>query len=346
MITNNPRDCERLAVKVSRYESHRDTQAQGVAVADFLLAIDQDKERQFIFEVYRQNLAKMITMGATAEQIKYYKKPFKLGSKCITPGGYYPTARKADAPGFEPSGLLCMDIDRKDNPGISSEDWATLPAAVMESQLGEFVCYIGESTSGYIYGGYYLLLAIPRTIDTARYKRLYLAVARWFERNGINVDKQAANQNHCRCCSAQTPGIGLPLVNTNPREWITEYKPQPKQPRTRFYDSRTTYQGELKRAAECVQDIVRAGRDITGNYSEWFDLALAFAREFGNDGEPLFIALSSCYDGFNEAESLAKYKSALAAKSTAKRRNITIRTFWGRAKAAGFNPRDYKAGKP
>lgn len=354
-ITHNPKECARLNVAVSHYPDHKTPQGEPLVLSSFLAYPGNNEFTVRRFRDYRNKLACMVAgqrlekdkakADALAKEITEYKKQFKLPNPCVTPGGLYPTQRTAAAKDFTPSGLLCLDIDRKDNPQFDSyKEWARLPLDLANSQLGQYICYIGESASGFNVGGYFVLFAIPTDTDAERYKRLYLALCRWFDMQGVKVDKAAANINHCRAMAYQDSAANpnLPLVNTEPQEWTTEYNPKPKKPKRAYFDNRNTLDSELQRAADCVNDIISAGVDLTANFDDWTALAFAFAYTFGRQGEPLFVALSSLYPKFNERETVAKYNNAMNQANG----KITIATFWDKAQAAGFSPRNYKAGKP
>ena len=265
------------------------------------------------------------------------KRELKTAAPYILPAAYYPQNHTADSP-RTPSGVLCVDIDRKDNLHISAADWASLPADLQASKFGKYCAFIGESRSGWERGGYFVLVPITGADD---YPQRFAAVARWMEGAGVKIDMAAKNMNHGRALTLQdnstrTGFCSLPIVNPAAEPYGAKYfEPRPeRKPAAACVGSKRS---EYERARRAAAYIARNGVQISDDFTEWTRLALAFATEFGEAGEALFLQVAEVSPKFRSRENDYKWKNA---KQTASGR-VGIATFWYLCKRAGLDIKSF-----
>lgn len=300
---------------------------------------------QFAAEIqtYReqvQRLADAQKVGDSAEvqRLENYKRTSKTNAPCVIPAGYYPTTHTGDS-FCEPSGLVCVDIDRKENLHISPEQWGNLPRDIMCSPFGKYCAFIGESRSGWQYGGYFLLVPITGADD---FKQRYAAIARHFERCGLMVDKQAANMNHCRALTIQDSASRgefdpLPISNNDAQPYPVKYAPpSPKRARN-FVQYTHNNAAEFERVQRCCEYLCTYGVVITDDFSEWTRCAFAFAAEFGAAGEELFLKIAELSPKFRESENAYKWRNAMNTNTG----RVGIATFWYMVKRAGIDIKQF-----
>lgn len=176
------------------------------------------------------------------------------------------------------TGLLCLDIDAKDNPSLSfgrvKEILSPLP----------YILYIGVSVRG---KGVFVIvpLAFPDRI-----REHFLSLERAFRNKGIVVDGACKDVTRLRCVSCTDD----PYLNENavPYRYTLEVKPRAVRPSA---DGRSRFRqgGNASRVEALVSRIVEGGVDITEPYDSWFKIGCALHSEFGEDGRRLFHAVSS-----------------------------------------------------
>lgn len=270
--------------------------------------------------------------NAEADRWEARKRELKTAAPYIIPAAYYP-GRHTGASNCTASGVLCIDIDRKDNLHIAASDWAQLPADLLQSKLGRYCAFVGESRSGWQIGGYFVLMLVPPD----NYAKRFAAVARWLEGAGVHIDRAAKNINHGRALTIQDNGTRtgfctLPVVNTNAETYpgiYAEPRPEPR-PAAAYTGSRQT---DYDRARRAVQYIVHNNICISDDFAEWTRLAMAFAAEFGEAGEALFLQVAEQSSKFRSSENNYKWRNA---KQTTSGR-VGIGTFWYLCKRAGMD---------
>lgn len=118
------------------------------------------------------------------------KKQIKLSLLQATISGVFAPTRSADNL-VKHSGLICIDIDRKDNLHIGNFD--TLIDDVLRHL--EQVAYASRSVSG---NGYFLIIPLKYP---NRHKQQFDALIRTFRDMGINIDRACGDVSRLRCQS-------------------------------------------------------------------------------------------------------------------------------------------------
>lgn len=245
----------------------------------------------------------------------------KSGLPCVTISAICPDGRKADD-AFEHTGLICIDIDGKDNPGFGSG--AELKAEVCK--IAE-VAYCSLSASG---NGCF---AILRLSHPENHPGHFLALQRLFKsRLGIVIDGQCKDVKRLRFASYDSE----PYINENAEPFrIIDMTITPKHnPRktTVAMGLRTwneSPEATLDKVARLTEEVVRRGIDLTDGYSNWIEIGMALAN-LGEAGREFFHAVSSVYTGYDRAKADTKFTNLL--RTT---RKVTIATFFHQCEAHG-----------
>ena len=204
------------------------------------------------------------------------------------------------------SGLICVDIDRKDNEHIANFD--TLIEDVL-SRIEE-VAYAAHSVSG---KGYFVIIPL-------RYPQLHKAqfeqLVRVFSDMGINIDRACGDVCRLRCLSYDEH----PYINLDVKPFSGIYR-EPKKSRQWCQCGYVESDVEEKVARLC-REIAMRHIDLTANYEDWVKIGAALSS-LGESGRQWFHLCSSQNSGYNSAECDRKFNNLL--RST---RQIGIGTFF------------------
>lgn len=272
--------------------------------------------------------------AAQLEHLQQEKKRLKTAAPCIIPAAFYPGTHTADSP-RTPTNIMCIDIDRKDNPQITRAEWGALPLDLLRSKMGKYVLFVGESRSGWERGGYFVLLRLTAADD---FPARFAAVEKWMSAAGVKIDRAAKNINHCRALTIQDNSTrsgfcSLPIVNPDAQPYPGMYhEPRPR-PKVYTGDRATDYE----RARKACNYIERHGINLADDFETWTRLAFAFAAAFGEAGEGLFLQCASASDKFRTTENTRKYRNALQTNTG----RVNIATFWHLCRQAGLNTKDF-----
>ena len=204
------------------------------------------------------------------------------------------------------SGLICIDIDRKENEHIENFDM------LIEDVLSriEEVAYAAHSVSG---KGYFVIIPL-------RYPQLHKAqfeqLVRVFADMGIYIDRACGDVCRLRCQSYDEH----PFINLDAKPFGGIYR-EPKKPRAWSQYGSAESDVEAKVARLC-REIAMRHIDLTANYEDWVKIGAALSS-LGESGRQWFHLCSSQNSGYNPAECGRKFNNLL--RST---RQIGIGTFF------------------
>lgn len=232
-------------------------------------------------------------------------------------GVFSPTRAKNNL--SQHSGLICVDIDAKDNPDIL--DWETLKHDL--SVLPQ-IAYCALSVSG---KGLFLVIPL-------RYPEKHLKQFRQlqidFRKMGIMIDSACSDITRLRCLSYDEH----PIINENATlyEGVYVEKPKHKSLPTCFI-----YEGENTSAevAVCCRKIQQCGIDITASYDDWLKVGCALTT-LGDNGRSLFHICSQQNAKYNAAKTDKMFTDLL-------RRNyqqVNIGTFFWMCKQYGITTKE------
>ena len=233
------------------------------------------------------------------------KRQIKMSLPQATISGVFSPTRSAENL-VRHSGLICVDIDRKDNEHIENFDM------LIEDVLSwiEEVAYAAHSVSG---EGYFVIIPL-------RYPQLHKAqfeqLVRVFADMGIHIDRACSDVCRLRCQSYDE----RPYMNIDAKPFSGIYR-EPKKPRVWCQCGYAESDVEEKVARLC-REIVMQHIDLTANYEDWVKIGAALSS-LGENGRQWFHLCSSQNSGYNPAECDRKFNNLL--RST---RQIGIGTFF------------------
>ena len=232
-------------------------------------------------------------------------------------GVFSPTRAKNNL--SQHSGLICVDIDAKDNPDIL--DWETLKQDL--SVLPQ-IAYCALSVSG---KGLFLVIPL-------RYPEKHLKQFRQlqidFRKMGIMIDSACSDITRLRCLSYDEH----PIINENATLYEGVYMEKPKH---KSFPTCFIYEGENTSAevAVCCRKIQQCGIDITASYDDWLKVGCALAT-LGEIGRSLFHICSRQNAKYNAAKTDKMFTDLL-------RRNyqqVNIGTFFWMCKQHGITTKE------
>ena len=232
-------------------------------------------------------------------------------------GVFSPTRAKNNL--SQHSGLICVDIDAKDNPDIL--DWETLKQDL--SVLPQ-IAYCALSVSG---KGLFLVIPL-------RYPEKHLKQFRQlqidFRKMGIMIDSACSDITRLRCLSYDEH----PIINENATLYEGVYVEKPKH---KSFPTCFIYEGENTSAEVAVycRKIQQCGIDITASYDDWLKVGCALAT-LGESGRSLFHICSRQNAKYNAAKTDKMFTDLL-------RRNyqqVYIGTFFWMCKQYGITTKE------
>ena len=251
------------------------------------------------------------------DQIKAAKKKVPA----VAPSALF-NGRRGMAYVQQHSGLINLDIDGKDNPGIADR------AARARVYADQYVFAGHVSVSGHG-------LSLYVQIEPEQHEAAFLQLEQYFLAAwGVHVDPACKDVSRLRFVSYD-PAL---YQNTNAHPFITRKK--------RFNTDRQQARRSVDRPA--VQDsgqyfeavfsqILAAGYDLTGSYYDWVKIGFAIASSYGEAGRQYFHEISKFHPKYKPAETDRQFSICLQPRpARIGRKTIKLSTFFYMAKQAGF----------
>lgn len=189
------------------------------------------------------------------------------------------------------SGLICIDLDAKDNPCMDAEE--------VKQRLAQYkeVAYVGLSVRG---KGLFVIVPIAYP---DRHEEHYRALEDDFRRLGLVTD--SACKDVCR----------MRVVSYDPQPYINEgastytaIKRRPMTPIRHFAynDGEET----VRKVYDLCRQIQDCNIDITEGYQNWFEIGASLAS-LGEDGREAFHLVSQQNTAYNFADAEKKFDNLL-----------------------------------
>lgn len=287
-------------IEITVYNGVRDTSGHRSTLLEFLTDVDIDRIKR---------------LRATKDADE--RKRIKLSLPQATISGVFSPTRSADNL-VSHSGLICVDIDGKDNQHI--ENFDTLIEDVL-SKIDEVV-YASRSVSG---NGYFVIMPLKYP---AKHKMQFEQLVRDFAEMGMNIDRACGDVCRLRCQSYDLHQH----INMSAKPYAGVY--HPPMPKIRYPTTIAEADAEDKVAQLC-REIAARGIDLTSTYDDWMKIGAALSS-LGESGRQWFHIVSSQNGGYNAAECDRKFNNLL--RST---RSIGIGTFFYACKQAGLDMPNY-----
>lgn len=187
------------------------------------------------------------------------------------------------------SGIMCIDVDGKDNPDMSIEDMKSIICA------WDYTCYCSMSTGG---RGVYALVKVPEdtfsSIDGENhYRAIFRAIQEDMQTEGIILDPACISPVQARFVSFDDDAY------YNRDSFV--YDRELSEPQTITAERVQAYTPDLeieyKRMESLLDQSESIGRDIAVTSIEWFKCGCAFAYSFGDSrGWYLFERMSAIWE--------------------------------------------------
>ena len=280
--------------KISFYSSVEDNVGTEISLRDFLFCDKYKEQIEHIRSITDEELQKSL------------KKQLPLA----TISGTFAPTRKAENL-VAHSNLLCIDIDKKDNMGVTwfddlKHEWHNIPQ----------ILYAGHSTCG---EGWF---AIFRIAHPNKHKAQFEALQRDFASSGLVIDRACKDVCRMRFISYDPePYVNESATSYN-KVWV-----EPKPTTHVFYSGGD----DMEQVEKCCQIITDRGIDITATYDDWFHVGAALAS-LGERGRSLFHMVSSQNAKYKAAETDRKFDNFLRNVSS-----IKIGTFFHICSQYGIN---------
>ena len=265
--------------KISWFTSMRDVEPKETTLGEFL-AMGAE---------YREQIERLRSCR-NADERKYLKSQLPQA----TISGVFCGNRKADNLAAH-SGLICVDIDAKDNPDVN--DFEHLKENVL-SRIDE-VAYAAHSVGG---KGYFVIIPLKYP---NQHKRQFAALQKDFAKLGITMDSACSDVSRLRSLSYDEN----PFINENAVLYSgidDEHKRtvQPFRPRYGFADDTD------ERVYMACMEIKRRHIDMTESYDDWVNIGFSLAS-LGESGREYFHIVSQQNPKYNARETDRKFDGFL-----------------------------------
>lgn len=218
------------------------------------------------------------------------------------------------------SGLICIDIDLKDNKHLGNYDQIKRVVST-----APFVAYCGISVSG---TGYFVIIPV---LSPKKHDQHFEAIRRLFERLKINIDITGKDINRLRFYSWDD----APYINHSavPFSYTREDKEpiSPIKMRRYKYAARNNTTSKVEAS---IKEITARCIDITDKYKHWYEIGFALATEFREAGRQYFHQVSQYHSGYKSDEADKKYTELLKSNKS----KYSIGTFFYQCQTHGIKP--------
>lgn len=212
----------------------------------------------------------------------------------MTTSGVFRGGRRAECLAAY-SGLICIDIDAKDN--TEAPDFDHLKENVL-SQIKE-VAYAARSVGG---KGYFAI--IPLRYPN-QHKQQFKQLQKDFADIGITIDAACSDVCRLRCLSYDE----APYVNDEAVAYTGVYK-EPRQPQWQSWQRNGFADDTDERVYQACKEIELRKIDMTDNYEDWIAIGFSLAT-LGEAGREYFHIVSRQSPKYRARETEQKFSSFL-----------------------------------
>ena len=263
-------------IQISVYRGVRDTKGHISTLFEFLNNVEYDAIQE-LRSCTDQNRRKQIKLSLPQATISGIFSPTRAAGNLV-----------------RHSGLICVDIDGKDNPHIAN--FNTLIEDTL-SQL-EKVAYASRSVSG---NGYFVI--IPLKYPEA-HKAQFEKLVRDFAALDIVIDRACGDVSRLRCQSFDLHQY----INLSAKPYEGLYhEPKPVRPTYTYNFSGIDAEDKVM---QLCREIANRGIDLTGSYDDWMKIGAALSS-LGESGRQWFHLCSAQNQKYNAAECDRKFNNLL-----------------------------------
>lgn len=264
---------------VSVFNNVRDTEPKEMKLKEFLaLGLE-----------YREQITRIRV--ATDKNVR---NSLKKQLPMMTTSGIFRGGRKAECL-FAHSGLICIDIDEKDNTQVP--EFEHLKEKVL-CRIEE-VAYAAQSVGG---KGFFVIVPLKYPLQ---HKRQFKKLQEQFAEMGITIDSACSDVNRLRCVSFDDK----PYINEKAKPYDGLYY-ESTLSRSQYIPHRDFTDNSDEKALLACGYAVRHHIDMTMNYLDWMKIGFALAS-LGEFGRELFHMVSSVSEKYNAHETDKKFTELL-----------------------------------
>lgn len=270
-----------LDVEVSCYTGASDNIGKSIKLKDFLFT-DRFK-----------GIAEDIRQKSTPDERHEYKKTKVHEIPAITISGLFNVRESKGL--VSPSGLMCIDIDHKDN---TPEIMAKVPSILKSLP---YVCYSAKSISG---DGYFAIVPIE---NPYHFRQHYFALEEEMKSYGITIDKSCKDITRLRFATYDNEYYYNPSASSFYLEVDTAQPLDRKQ--SRQFVSSSTHSDEDRVKGE-IEFLKNNSISLPDDYDTWFKLAMSLSS-LGEKGRKFFHELSSLSSKYDKYECDNQYDEVI-----------------------------------
>lgn len=252
------------------------------------------KLKEFLFTDRFKSVADDIRQKATPEERHEYKKTKVHKIPAITISGLFKVRDSKSL--ISPSGLMCIDIDHKDN---TPETMAKVPNVLKSLP---YVCYASKSISG---DGYFAIIPIEKS---SHFKQHYYAIEEEMKSYGITIDKSCKDITRLRFATYDNEYYYNPFASTFYLEVDTTQPLDRKQ--SKQFVSSSTHSDEDRVKGE-IEFLKNNSISLPDDYDTWFKLAMSLNSSLGEKGRKYFHELSSLSNKYDKYECDNQYDEVI-----------------------------------
>ncbi len=204
------------------------------------------------------------------------------------------------------TGLICLDVDRKDNPKLRTGD------LVDKECIAQFLSCSGE--------GLKIIYACKPVRTAEEHRRIYDAAVLRLEKKGIALKIDPIVKS---IASLQYVSYD-PELTFNPKSKLV-IKPLAPIKRPKAKPS-----PDAKKDVEQLEAYVAAlaGKDVTGDYESWMLIMFGLSYSLGEAGRPVMHKICEAYSDYSMLECDEKYDSCLERDNTHIEKPVTLATVY------------------
>jgi len=238
------------------------------------------------------------------EKNKSRRRELKSKLPAITPSGIF--SKRENLGLIQHSGIICIDIDQKDNPEIG--DFSAVKDALAGLE-GLFGAALSVSRNG--------LFLLFKTAYPEKHTEHFRALAADLMVRGLVVDAGCKEVSRLRGASYDPNPYYNPSVSPYKKLLILEIRPVVS---TNLQNpSHTTF-----RVGKLVELIERTGANVADYYPDWYAIGRSLSAEFGESGRQWYHIISRQSKKYNLQECDKQYNYCLQSCS-----RTSISTFFG-----------------
>lgn len=249
--------------------------------------VGQYKLEEFIQALRLGTWARSInTLRSTDKALPKYKY-LKNALPAVTVSGLFKTRKQLS----KPTGLICIDIDKKDNPKLKTTN------IVDKDCLAQFVSCSGE--------GIKIIYRCTPVTDPAQHRRVFDAAVERLAKIGLDIKADPIVKSL----------KSLQYVSFDPNVYFNSetklvLKPLAPIKKKDVAEGKSKSVGEeLKQLEEYVEAL--GSKDITSRYEEWMTVMFGLSYSFGEKGRAMMHRLCSNYKNYSAEECDEKYDACL-----------------------------------